>query len=269
MNVTDTVGAFGVALILAMAFMAGVFSIAREIKRYDLVDAGWGFVFIVIGLATLMYSTILHDSDIHWAKLAVVSVIAIWGARLATHIGHRITRTKEVDPRYVAIYSKWKTNTQRHIFLRIYMLQALLATIVALPVIILNSSSEIIVTEFVVVGLILWVVGFLYESTADLQLESFVTRHPGKLMTNGLFRYSRHPNYFGELVQWWGIAIMAFSVEGGWFGMIGPLTLTFLILYVSGIPPAEKRLAQKEGWLRYKHRTSAIVPLYITKKRNR
>lgn len=267
MNISDTVSSYLLALFLAMAFMTGVFSVARGIKRYDLVDAGWGFVFIVIGLATMMYSTIVHQTDIHPAKLAVVSVIAIWGARLATHIVHRITRTKEVDPRYVEIYSKWKTNTERQIFFRIYMLQAFLASVVALPIIMLNSSSEVIVTEFVVFGLVLWVLGFIYESTADLQLESFVAKHPGKLMTKGLYRYSRHPNYFGELVQWWAIAIMAFSVEGGWVGIVGPLLLTFVILYVSGIPPAEKRLSRKEGWAQYKYRTSAIVPLMVLKKR--
>lgn len=261
MDVSDLVVSFLLALFLSLAFMTGVFFIGKEIKRFDVVDAAWGFVFIVIAVGTMMLSTVMHQSDIHWAKLAVVSVVAIWGARLATHIGHRITRTDREDPRYTEIRSKWKSNTDRNVFVRIYMVQAVLATIVALPVIVINASNEIILPEFVVAGLIIWGVGFVIESIADLQLESSLVRHPGKLMTTGLWKYSRHPNYFGELMQWWGIGVMALSVAGGWFSIIGPLVLTFLILYVSGVPPAERRSAQKIGWTHYKRRTSVLVTL--------
>jgi steroid 5-alpha reductase family enzyme len=141
------------------------------------------------------------------------------------------------------------------------MVQALLATIIALPVIILLMSVYIVVPAFILAGAIVWLIGFLIEAAADLQLEEYVTNHPGKLMKTGLWKYSRHPNYFGEMMQWWGIGIMALSVDYGWLGLIGPLVLTFLLLFVSGVPLAEKRSEKREGWGAYKRRTSVIFPL--------
>ena len=80
-------------------------------------------------------------------------------------------------------------------------------------------------------------------------------------MTKGLWKYSRHPNYFGEMMQWWGLGVMALSVDYGWLSLIGPIVLTFLLLFVSGVPLAEKRSQKREGWTVYKRRTSAVVPM--------
>jgi steroid 5-alpha reductase family enzyme len=221
----------------------------------------WGLVFILIAAGTLVYDVVMNQTDIHWGKLLMMALVTIWGARLATHIGHRLKRTTSEDPRYVELRAKWRGNMERNIFFRTYMVQAVLAVIIALPVIFLNSSEYITVPAFVLAGAIVWLVGFLFESTADLQLEEFVTRHPGKLMTSGLWKYSRHPNYFGEMTQWWGLGLMALSVDYGWFSLIGPLVLTFLLLFVSGVPLAEKRAEKREGWGVYKRRTSVIFPL--------
>lgn len=257
----DIINALSVALIVAVGFMSGVFFIGKQLKRYDVVDMAWGLVFILIAVAVLMTYIIDHQAELHWGKLLITALVAVWGARLATHIGHRLQRTTSEDPRYVELRSKWKGNMERNVFVRIYMVQALLAVVIALPVIFVNASSYIIVPAFLLAGAIVWFIGFVIESTADLQLESFVTRHPGKLMTKGLWKYSRHPNYFGEMTQWWGLGLMALSIDHGWFSLIGPLVLTFLLLFVSGVPLAEKRSEKREGWKEYKRRTSVVFPL--------
>ncbi len=241
--------------------MSGVFTIGRSIKRYDVVDMAWGLVFILIAMGTLLYYGLSSGGDIHWGKLLVTSLVAIWGARLATHIGHRIQRTNEEDHRYVELRKKWRGNIERNIFFRIFMAQAGLATVIALPVIFINSSNMIVVPEFLIAGAIIWIIGFIFESVADLQLEQFVTQKKGELMTQGLWKYSRHPNYFGEMTQWWGIGLMALSVDYGWISLIGPIVLTFLLLFVSGVPLAEKSSTARKGWKEYKRRTSVVFPL--------
>lgn len=251
-----------IAVFLAGFFMAGVFVIGQKLKRFDVVDMAWGISFILIAAGTLLYSVVGgSDHSISWAKLVALAAVAIWGTRLALHIGHRIQNTYKEDERYVKLRSKWHGNIEKAIFWRIYMVQAVLATAVSLPVIIINASSTFFVPEFIAVGSIVWVIGFFFESVADMQLEAFLATNKGKLMTGGLWRYSRHPNYFGELMQWWGIGIMALSVPHGWFGLIGPLTLTFLIMFISGIPLLEARGEKREGWGDYKKRTSLLIPL--------
>ncbi len=257
----DIINALATSIALSIAFMSGVFFTARSIKRYDVIDMAWGIVFILIAVATLLQYALFHDGNVHWGKLLVVCLVAVWGSRLATHMGHRIKRTTTEDQRYVDLRSQWKGNIEQTIYMRIYMAQALLAAIISLPVIVLNSSQEIVVPAFLLAGAIVWLVGFLIESAADLQLESFVVSHPGKLMKKGLWKYSRHPNYFGELMQWWGIGVMALSVDYGWISLIGPIVLTFLLLYVSGVPLAEKRSEKRDGWAEYKRRTSTIIPV--------
>jgi steroid 5-alpha reductase family enzyme len=119
------------------------------------------------------------------------------------------------------------------------------------------------VSGLVVAGVVVWVLGFVCESIADSQLRQFLKANTKKdaLLTTGLWKYSRHPNYFGEVTQWWGIALVALSSPFGWVGLIGALAITTLICFVSGIPPAERRAASKPGWAAYKRATSPLVPL--------
>ena len=261
----DLISSILLSILLAIGFMSGVFVIGKRMKRYDVVDMAWGLVFIVIALGVLMYYGFVHGGDIHWGKLLITSLIAIWGARLATHIGHRLQRTTQEDHRYVELRAKWRGNIERNIFFRIFMVQALLATVIALPVIFVNASTMIVVPAFLLAGAVVWLIGFVFESVADLQLESFITQKKGELMTEGLWKYSRHPNYFGEMTQWWGIGIMALSVDYGWFSLLGPLVLTFLLLFVSGVPLAEKGSEKRAGWKDYKRRTSVVIPLHPIK----
>jgi steroid 5-alpha reductase family enzyme len=113
-----------------------------------------------------------------------------------------------------------------------------------------------------------WVAGFTIETLADKQLRQFISNpaNKGHLMTRGLWRYSRHPNYFGELTMWWGLGIIALGVPNGLIGLLGPALISHLIIFVSGIPPTEKAFQGRIGWDEYKRRTSVLVPWFVRQK---
>ena len=113
-----------------------------------------------------------------------------------------------------------------------------------------------------ILGMCIWLFGFIFESLADRELASFAKdpNNKGKILQTGLWKYSRHPNYFGEVLSWWGIWIIAISVSGGVWTIIGPITITVLILYVSGVPLLEERLKNRDGYLDYTRKTNKFFP---------
>ena len=143
-----------------------------------------------------------------------------------------------------------------------YLLQGALLFIIVLPALLINKSTATLLSVLDVIGVAVWLVGFYFEAVGDAQLARFIknTANKGKLMQSGLWAYTRHPNYFGEVTQWWGLGIIALAVPGGWLGLIGPLTITYLILKVSGIPMLEKKMALHPDFASYKQRVSVFVP---------
>ncbi len=245
----------------AVVFMMGVFFIAERIKRYDLVDAAWGSVFIVIAItAFLLQPGEILEFD---AQSLVTLLVIIWGGRLTWHILKRIKATKAEDPRYVELRKTWKGNVRLNVFSRIYMTQAFIALLICIPVIHINLFADNGITQLAWLGVAVWIVGFSFEVIGDRQLRNFVTNpaNKGKLMDQGLWRYSRHPNYFGEVTQWWGIFLICLTTPFGWVGIIGPVLISYLILFVSGIPLNEKRFEGRPGWAEYKRKTSVFLPL--------
>ena len=258
-------GEFLLCGLVAILFMSLVFWVAERIKRYDLVDVAWGLVFVVIALTSFfMQDGVLLEFDVQTLTLLLVS---LWGLRLSSHIIARIRRTDTEDARYIEIRKTWKGNLRFNVFVRIYMVQAVLALLICVPVIHINLFSDNGITPLVLAGVAVWVIGYWFEVKADRQLRDFVTdpTNQGKLMTSGLWRYSRHPNYFGEITQWCGIFIICLTIPFGWVGIIGPVLIGYLILFVSGIPLNEKRSEKRPGWRAYKARTSALLPLPVRK----
>lgn len=261
----DLLSTFSVSLLAAIAFMTVMFAIGRCMHRYDIVDAAWGLVFIVVAAVSLLVS-----GSIQTASLAVLGLVAIWGIRLSSHIFQRICSTTVEDKRYVEMRKKWQSgNEDLAIYLRIYLTQAILATIISLPVIVINVASVEVSGVLLSLGIMLWVAGFSIEAIADAQLRRFIqSDHPkGQLMTAGLWKHSRHPNYFGELVQWWAIGVIACTLPFGWIGLIGPILISYLIIFVSGIPLMEKAFAGRPGWTEYKRRTSVLIPWFNSSDR--
>jgi steroid 5-alpha reductase family enzyme len=171
-------------------------------------------------------------------------------------------RGKSEDPRYRKWRQEWGKHSVIRAFLQVFLLQGLLIIIISLPVtfIILGQKPFGI---FDIIGFCIWLVGFSFEAVGDYQLMQY-KRDPankGTIMTKGLWTYTRHPNYFGEVILWWGIYIIALSVPQGWLTILGPLTITFLILKVSGIPLLEEKYKENQEFQVYKRRTSAFFPL--------
>ncbi|HET8690315.1 MAG TPA: DUF1295 domain-containing protein [Candidatus Saccharimonadales bacterium] len=243
--------------------MSLVFLISQKLKRLDVVDAAWGLAFIVVALVSFGLGN--QYLGINVASLVNLLVV-IWGLRLFSHIVRRL-RSHGEDPRYSEVRKNWHGNQVLNAYFKVFCLQAVLAWVIALPVILVNRVGQQDLGGWALAGGLIWLIGLAFEAIGDEQLKNFISdsRNKGKIMDQGLWRYSRHPNYFGELAQWWGIFIITLSVPLGWIGFAGPLILTLLILFVSGIPLNEKRQAKKAGWKDYQRRTSVLIPLQLKK----
>ncbi len=143
------------------------------------------------------------------------------------------------------------------------MLQGLLLLLISAPIIIMGGRGKDSIGIISLVGLMVWIVGFFFEAIGDYELKQFISKptNKGKLMQSGLWRYTRHPNYFGEVTQWWGIWLVSYGVTGFFWGIIGPLTISILILKVSGIPLLEKKYVGNKEFDKYKEQTSKFFPL--------
>jgi steroid 5-alpha reductase family enzyme len=244
------------ALILFL-YMNLWFIISLIKKRNDVADVAWGLGFVVMAWTSFFLS------DVSLLQGLLVGVlVSIWGLRLASHIYTR-NKGKAEDYRYLAWRKEWGKYFYLRSYLQVYLLQGFLLFLIVFPVLMINKSLDPGLGWLDFVGLLVWLVGFYFESVGDAQLARFIKdpANKGKLMQSGLWALTRHPNYFGEVTQWWGIWLIALSVSGGLLSIIGPLTITFLILKVSGIPMLEKKMIEHPDFAEYKRKTSMFIPL--------
>ncbi|HWR72638.1 MAG TPA: DUF1295 domain-containing protein [Nitrospirota bacterium] len=240
-----------------LLYMLLWFAASLVLKRNDVADIAWGGGFIVAAMAAQLSRGAATDR----AVLVVVLVI-IWGLRLALHIGLR-NLGKGEDARYRKWREEWGKYVALRSFFQIYILQGVLLLVISLPVIRVITAPDTSLTFIDYLGSVVWLIAFLFEAISDWQLLQF-KKNPlsrGKVITTGLWRYSRHPNYFGEVTLWWGVFLLALAAPGGWMTIIGPITITGLILGVSGIPMLEKKYEGNAEFDEYKRRTSAFFPL--------
>ena len=254
MVLVDSLFASVVAALIVVT-VAFCIALART-RRYDIIVVAWGMLFVAIAWTNVIIN------DANSIGLLVAMMVTIWASRLSFHIVRRWLRSDHEDRRYVELRKTWPQRLlPLQMFIRIYIVQALLACIVTLPVISLIYSHQEFGT-YVAVGAIVWLSGLVIETIADRQLRQYMaSSKPGGLMTKGLWSYSRHPNYFGEILVWWGIAIMGIGTEFALLGFVGALVISCLIIFVSGIPPSERGMKTRSGWEAYKKRTSVLVPL--------
>lgn len=239
---------------LLFVYMTAWFLVARWRQRLDTVDIAWGFGFVLAAWAAV----ILQPS---FRSYVIAMLVTFWGLRLAAHIYKR-SRIKKEDPRYTEIASKWKGNFWLRAYVSIFLLQGLLVWIISLPIVMATGRQLDGLNWLTTVGAIFWVVGFGIESVADYQIARYLRqKNRPKVMQTGLWKYSRHPNYFGELLLWWGIGVIALQASYGWVGLIGPLVLSILIIFISGIPPIEKRRSKDSSYRAYQRSTSALILL--------
>lgn len=238
-------------------YMRVWFVIALLKKRNDVADVAWGLGFVLLAWVSYFLA---RDPGIR--GLLVCIMVSIWGFRLAWHI-HTRNRGKVEDYRYGAWRKEWGKWFYLRSYFQVYLLQGTLLFLVAFPVLLINKSTGTALGVSDIFGFGMWIIGFFFETVGDAQLASFIKNpsNKGKIMQGGLWAYTRHPNYFGEVTQWWGLWMIGLSVPGGWLGIIGPITITLLILKVSGIPMLEKRMQENPDFAEYKRRVSMLIPL--------
>lgn len=232
------------------------FIIAQIKKDNSIVDVAWGLGFVVVAY-------VLQSDFEYWTQLLLVSMVAAWGIRLALYLFIR-NRNSGEDWRYQKWRRDWGDKVVLIAFFRVFMLQGIMMWIIALPLMQTHSAvGEGWSTGFFTgLGLSLWITGFLWESIADWQLMQFKSKpeNKGKIMTLGLWKYSRHPNYFGEILVWWGIFFFSILFGTWYISIISPIIITLLLTKVSGVPMLERKYRDNADYQAYKEKTSSLIP---------
>jgi steroid 5-alpha reductase family enzyme len=243
--------------LLLLAYMSLWFVISLIKKRNDVADVAWG-----LGFVLMAWTSFFLSGDSGMRGLLVCVLVSVWGVRLAWHI-HRRNKGKAEDYRYLAWRKEWGRWFYLRSYAQVYLLQGALLFLIVLPVLVIHNTPAAALGLLDVLGVVVWVFGFYFEAVGDAQLARFIKNleNRGKLLQSGLWAYTRHPNYFGEVTQWWGLWLISLSVPGGIFAIIGPLTITVLILKVSGIPMLEKKMVENPEFAEYKRRVSMFIPL--------
>ncbi len=237
-------------------YMNVFFLVAIAKKDNSIVDIGWGIGFIVVSLIALYTS-----QNFSIEALLVFALVLIWGARLAGYIAKR-SRGKGEDFRYKQWREEWGKNVVWRSWLQVFMLQGAVMFLVAIPVISIITSAKDELGLLEVIGIVIWLTGFFFEAVGDYQMYSFKKRpeNKGKVMKYGLWRYTRHPNYFGEVVMWWGIFLISIGNGNPLLNLVSPVLLTFLLLRVSGVTMLEKKYDDNPEYQEYIKQTSAFIP---------
>lgn len=240
------------------------FFIGKSKEKHDLLDILWGLAFIVPSIV----SHVLNAS-FNLVNNIITVLVTVWGLRLTYHIFIRNAKSKE-DFRYVKYREEYKGKYfDLYFFFKMYMFQYVLSIIISFQAVFSNIKGIEKFTILTAVGIAVWIIGYVFESVGDRQLKEFKNdiNNKGKLMTSGLWQYTRHPNYFGEACMWWGIYLIAISNYQNFFLIFSPIVISVLVRYVSGVPLLEKKYDnrenwdQKEAWEKYKRETSIFFPL--------
>ncbi|MFC5288813.1 DUF1295 domain-containing protein [Actinokineospora guangxiensis] len=245
--------------IAVVVFIGVVFGISVRLGKYDTIDTAWGLGFGVIALVALALS---YGDGPNALRITVTALTVVWGVRLGVHL-HIRNHDKPEDRRYVAIQSRAKGNPRLHMLRVVFLTQGVLMWIISLPVQVAQTGSA----EFHAlawVGVALWVFGFAFETIGDAQLTRFKAdpASKGKVLDTGLWRYTRHPNYFGDACVWWGLYLMACHSWWGAATVVAPLIMTYLLAKGTGKPLTEKHLSSsRPGYADYVARTSGFFPL--------
>lgn len=230
------------------------------LRRNDFADILWGPAFPITAFVALFAGTSFGIFNSGNRTMIVLFALVVWGARLFTHVGWRNLLKKQEDVRYANWRKQWGAPALLRSWAQVFVLQALILYVFLLPVLLVIDSSPSAATPLTWIGFVIWIFGFVVESGADEQLRRFKSRseNKGKIMTQGLWSWSRHPNYFGEVTQWWGIWLMACDLPYGFLTVISPIGVTYLILKVSGVSMLEDLMKSRPGYAEYAQRTSAF-----------
>ena len=248
------------AAVVAALFLA-TWATGRRLGRWNVVDVTWGLSFALIAATAFGWSTQVPNGNLLRRGLAL-ALTAIWGLRLSGYIALR-SRGKGEDPRYAEILDKAPGNRDGYALRIIILPQAFLTWFVSLPVQVTMYERGPL-GPLAWVGVAVWAVGFFFESVGDAQMSAFRNDpdQKGRVMDRGLWRYTRHPNYFGDACVWLGLYLLAAAEWPGALTFLSPLAMFYFLYYKSGKGLLEKRMADsRPGYRDYMDRTSGFVPL--------
>lgn len=230
-----------------------VFLIGYFKKDNGIVDVFWGLGFSLV-------AWFWHIEAPHSHSLLLAILISLWGLRLAIYIGIRNARKKTEDWRYADWRKAWGKWVHLRAYFQVFILQGFFMFIIALPIMQRPATEEL--QWFQYLGILIWLIGLLWESIADYQLFQFKKKpeNKGRILTKGLWYFSRHPNYFGEALLWWGIFLVVLPWGLWYLSLIGVLTITLLLRNVSGVPFLEYKYRDNPEYLEYIRSTPALIP---------
>ncbi|NUO02579.1 MAG: DUF1295 domain-containing protein [Saprospiraceae bacterium] len=243
--------------VLVFCYATAWFIVWLAARRNDVADVAWGLGYALIALY------LASTRGLTAVSLLVYGLTAIWALRLSGHIFWR-NRGKTEDFRY----AQWRVEWGRWFFLRsylqVYLLQGLFLLVIAAPLWVAGTFGSNETGIFTFLGAGIWAVGFYFQAVGDYQLMQFLKTRKDKeaVLQTGLWRYSRHPNYFGEILIWWGLFLVVLPLEKGWWAIVSPLTITFLLVFVSGVPMLERRYRNNPAYQEYRKRTNALIPWF-------
>jgi steroid 5-alpha reductase family enzyme len=245
-----------VAAAAVAAFMVAAWALSLRLRDASIVDVCWGLAFVLVAWIAVL----LGDGDGARPVLAA-GLTTLWGLRLAGYIALRKRRHRGEDLRY----GEWRLRRPDTFWIyslfAVFLWQGVLVWIVALPLLAAGASDGSL-GALDLAGVALWAIGLTIESVGDAQMARFKAdpANRGTVMDRGLWRYTRHPNYFGECLVWWGFFALALSA-GAWWAVASPLVMTLLLTRVSGKDHLERSLSTRPGYADYVRRTSGFVPL--------
>jgi len=256
---------FGLNLTAVILMMILGWFLSLILKNVTVVDSLWGLGFVLIAWLTFF----LTDGFLG-RRLLIALLVTVWGLRLSIYLSRR-NWGKGEDPRY----GSWREKSGKHFWIvslfKVFLLQSVFLWAISISIQYgMASKTPEIITWLDMCGLFLWLVGFIFEAVGDRQLAAFKSNpaNKGKVMDRGLWAYTRHPNYFGECLMWWGIFLIAFSTPNSWWTVLSPLIITAVLLKMTGIPLTEKTIvAHRPGYKEYIQRTPAFIPWFP--KRNK
>jgi steroid 5-alpha reductase family enzyme len=254
--VTVNLAATAVAVVL---LMAATLAVSLRRGRHDTIDTTWGLGFAVIAVVSFVLSSGAGSTAL---RILVTVLTVVWGVRLAVHLQLRNSGQGE-DPRYEQILSKARGNPVAHMVRVVYLPQAVIMYLVSAPVQLAQYGGSG-VHPLGYAGVAVWLAGFGFESIGDAQLRRFRAdpRNRGRVLDTGLWRYTRHPNYFGDACVWWGLYLLACHSWIGAATVFAPLVMTYLLAKGTGKPLLEKGMARtRPGYAEYVARTSGFFPL--------
>jgi steroid 5-alpha reductase family enzyme len=243
---------------------AGAFAAARAAGRWNVVDTAWGLFFVAAGLAAAIASIGHGCTGRRWLLAGLVTV---WGLRLAIHVGRRSAGRGE-DPRYTELLQRGLPSPVANAILKVFLPQAVLAFVISAPLQVGPFESAGL-GPVAFIGVALWAVGLFFEAVGDAQLDRYKAwkkAQPAgevrdRVLDTGLWRYTRHPNYFGDACVWWGMFLVAAEHWPGVLTIPAPLIMTYLLTLGSGQRNLERTMSKRPGYPEYMRRTSGFFPL--------